>query len=222
MAIKIKVDPIDRDVGLIIDELLTPEARRKQLADMARQYLDEADEANRRALGKTPMSKTFVDGREGAPLESVRADGVIVREYDLVLGVLAFIMAELRAISPVRSGRYQKSHTLFADGVEVPPNAPIPEAKDYVFLSDVEYARKIEGQAGRKPQSPMAPKGVYEITAAKADRQYSNVAKIWFVWRSPILAYGGAPSRHRKKAKTWTGGKEWQTRVPAILVRLGK
>lgn len=221
MALKIRVDPIDREVGLIIDELLTPDARRKQLADMARQFLAEADEANRQALGQVPKSKTFVDGSQGASLDSVRPDGTIVREYDLVLGVLQFIALELRSVSPVRSGRYQKSHTLFADSAEVPSDAPIPEANEYVFLSDVPYARKIEGQAGKKPQSPMAPKGVYEITAAKASKKYGNVAHIWFVWRSPILAYGGAPSRHRKAGKTWKGGREWQTRVPAILIRLG-
>lgn len=222
MPISVRVDPIDRDVGLIISELLSPEARRKQIADMARQYLDEADETNRHALGQVPKSKTFVDGREGAPLDSVGPGGVIVREYDLGLGLIQFILSELRAVSPVRSGRYLKSHTVFADGEEVSPDTIPESAKEIVILSSVEYARKIEGQAGKKPQSPMAPKGVYEITALKAARQYGNVARIRFVWRSPVLAYGGAPSKHKKKSGTWTGGQEWQTRVPAISVTFGR
>ena len=223
MAVKIKVDPIDRDIDLIIDELLTPEARRKQLLELARKYLKEADETNRQALGEVPKSKTFVDGNASAQLESVRPDGVIVREYDLALGLLEFILSELRAVSPVRSGRYQRSHSVFVDGEEVALNANIPEnAKEIVILSTVEYARKIEGQAGKKPISPMAPKGVYEITALKAARQYGNVARIRFVWRSPVLAYGGAPSKHKKKGGAWTGGQEWQTRVPAILITFGR
>ena len=210
MPVKINVDPIDRDVKLIIDELLSPKAQSQQLAADAKLFLDEADETNRRILGRVPASKTWVDGSEGRPLESVKPDGVIVREYELVIDLLAEIASALRAISPVRSGRYQASHTLYADGREVPVNQVIPDASEYVFLSDVVYARKIEGMPGRAPLSPQAPKGVYQITAAKY--RGNNSARVSFAWRKP---YNG-------QFVTGHAGNKSDGRVPAIIVTLGR
>lgn len=220
MAVKTRIEPIDRDVKLIIAETLSPAARSKMLADGARAILSEADATNRQVLGRIPKNKTYVDGSEGAALESVRPDGVIVREYEMVIDLLVFIAEELKRVSPVLSGRYRSSHSLFADGVEVPVGATIPDAEEYVFLSDLPYSRKIEGSAGRAPESPKAPKGVYEITAAKANSRYSNVAKTRFGWRSPFHSYGGKASAHRKRRGVWSGGHEWETRVPAIFVRM--
>lgn len=220
--IKSRVEPIDRDVRLIIDEALSPAGQSKQFAIAAKQFLEEADDTNRQVLGRVPRSHTFVDGQDGAPITSVKPDGVIVREYELVIDLLVFIAEELRVISPFRSGKYQRSHTLFADGAEVPVGAVIPDAREYVFLSDVPYARKIEGTLGRGPQSRMAPRGVYEITAVKANARFGNTARTRFSWRSPFVPYGGAPSRHRKRHGVWSGGHEWDTRAPAIIVTLGR
>lgn len=213
--ISTKVEPIERDVALIIDQTLSPAARSKMLADGARQFLAEADATNRQVLGRVPKSRTYVDGTEGAALEAVHPDGVIVREYDLVFDVLQFIGDELRRVSPVRTGRYRASHTLFADGTEVPIGQVVPDAQEYVFLSSVPYARKIEGQSGRSPESPQAPKGVYEVTALKASRLYSNLARIRFDWRAPALNQVSAslPGALQKRIRR-------ETRVPAIVVTI--
>lgn len=221
-VVRTRVEALDRDVKLIIDEALSPAGQSKQFAAAAKQFLDEADDINRQVLGRIPRSHTFVDGSETAALASVRPDGVIVREYELVIDLLVFIAEELRSISPFRSGKYQRSHTLFADGTEVRVGETIPDAKEYIFLSDVPYARKIEGTASRGPSSPMAPRGVYEITAMKANARFGNTARVRFIWRSPFHAYGAAPSRHRKRQGKWSGGHEWDTRVPAILVTTGR
>lgn len=220
--VRTRVDPIDRDVKLIIDQALSPAGQSKQFAETAQQFLDEADAVNRQVLGRIPKYRTYVDGRENAALESVKPSGVIVREYDLVIDLLVYIGMELRAVSPFRTGKYQRSHTLFADGVEIPIGVVIPDAQEYVFLSDVPYARKIEGSAKRPPISPMAPRGVYEITALKANSRFNNLARVRFAWRSPFHKYGGAPSRHRKRSGKWTGGHEWDTRVPAIVITTGR
>jgi hypothetical protein len=210
MAVQTRVEPIDRDVRLIIDETLSPAARSRQFASNAGAFILEGDEINRRVLGRVPPRKTFVDGREGAPLESVRPDGVIVAEWELVSDVLVFIADQLRAISPVRSGRYQASHTLFADGTEVPVGNGIPVANEYVFLSDTEYSIKIEGVPGRPPQSKQAPKGVYQITALKANGIYGNTAKVRFEWRKPF----------RGGLVTGKAGNKSDGRVPAIIVTI--
>lgn len=207
MPVRAKIEPIDRDVALIIDATLSPAAQSQQLGELARQFLDEADNTNRRILGRIPPHKTFVDGREGAQLVSVRPNGVIVREYEIVIDLLRAIAEALRAISPVRSGRYQASHTLYADGKEVPIGKEIPAADEYVFLSDVVYARKIEGMPGRKPLSKQAPKGVYQMTAAKM--RGDNRARVSFAWRKPFNG----------QFITGRAGNTSDGRVPAIIVR---
>lgn len=210
MPLATKVEPIDRDVNLIINDLLSPQARSQQFAEMAKGFLDEADDTNRHILGRIPPSTTWVDGAEGRALETVKPDGTIVREYELVIDLLEQIADALRAVSPVRSGRYQASHTLFADGKEVPVGQVIPVADEYVFLSSVIYARKIEGVSGRKPESPLAPRGVYQITAAKF--RGNNSARVSFAWRKPFN--GGFITGH--------AGNKSDGRVPAIIVTVGR
>lgn len=210
MVVSARVEAFDKDISVIISEELSPAAASRAFAEFAKEQIGEADDINRQVLGRVPPRKTFVDGREGADLNSVRPDGMIVAEYELVSDALFFIAEELKKVSPVRSGRYQASHTLFADGTEVEVGNQIPQASEYVFLSAVIYARKIEGFAGRKPLSPQAPKGVYEITALKAAGIYGNQAKIRFEWRKPISGQliGG------------TLGNKSDGRVPAIVVTM--
>jgi len=212
MAVTAKVEPIERDVRLIIDETLSPAAQSRMIADGAREFIEEADGINRRILGRIPPRRVFVDGREGAALDTVRVRGVIVAEWELVIDLLVYIATELQAVSPFKSGRYQRSHTLFADGREVPIGKTIPIADEYVFLSDVEYSIKIEGVPGRKPQSRQAPRGVYQITAQKSNRQMGNIARCRFEWRKP----------YRGSFVTGHEGNKSDGRVPAIVVTLRK
>jgi hypothetical protein len=226
MVVRTHIDPIDRDVQLIIDEMLSPAARSKMFAADAQVMLDEADETNRQALGRVPLNHTYVDGHEGAPVTSVGEPGIIVREYDLVLDVLTYIGAQLRAISPVGKGPdrrpghpgfYKASHVLYADGTEVPDGENIPDASEYVFLSDAPYARKVENRTT-----------IYEMTAAKASRQYGNIAKVYFSWRAPLQPYVVGGSNRAERAalrnhrdKVISMHAERSNRVPAIIVTLG-
>ncbi len=211
MAVKTRIESVQRDVQLLVDELLSPAARSRMFAEGAAQFLAEADETNRQAIGRIPRHKTFVDGRQGAPLASVRPNGVIVRDYDLVFDVLLFINEHLRTISPVGKGPdkrpghpgfYRKSHVLFADGKEVMVNGPltagqIPDAAEWVFLSDAPYARRLEMRSA-----------IYEMTAAKAHSQFKALARVSYGWRAPYA--------------TQTARQERAARVPAIIVTLGR
>lgn len=216
MGITTRIDPIDRNIALAIREGENPQERGRRLASYARGALKDAQEQNRQALGYVPDHETFVDGRKGAPLESVRPDGVIVFEFDLIEDMFAWIGAMLVQHSPVRSGRYSDSHVFLADGEEVEPGIAAPEADEYVFVNVQPYARKIE-----RGLSPQAPDGVYEAVAAMAARRFGNVAKIRFSYRSPL--FGGVhewagktnmKSPYRKGAKR----DAWLTRQPAIVI----
>ena len=144
MGIAITVEPIDRDIAVIFQDNLSPAAQSTALAAFARQSLDEAKAENEAALGIVPPYDTYVDGTLGGSEDQVAPDGVIIYQFKLIGDVLTFIDEQLIAHSPVRSGRYQRSHMLYADGVEADPGTPPLGAAEYTFLNAQPYSRKIE------------------------------------------------------------------------------
>jgi len=176
------------------------------LAAFAAEGIEDAKQINKRALGRVPPYDVYVDNREGAPLTSVKPDGVIRAEFHLVNEALAWIMTQLQMHSPVLTGRYASSHELFADGVDTENPNNAPPAEEYVFLNIQPYSRKIE-----RGLSPQAPDGVYQAVATLAQRRFGNVAKITFSYRTAISGeiIGGK------------AGDRSELRNPAIIVRLG-
>ena len=183
MALSVRIPaPISRDIELFMAQDLGPKARSAMLAAYAAEAIEEAKQANKQALGAVPPYEVFVDGQEGAALTSVKPDGVIRAEFELVNEALIWIYQQLEMHSPRLTGQYASSHVLFADGAEVSVTNP-PPAQEYVFVNTMPYARKIEGNKGRPPSSPQAPDGVYQAVATLA-RKFSNVAKVTFSYRT--------------------------------------
>lgn len=210
MALKIKIDPIERVTAASIRSDLDLPEQRRAAGEFARQGIAEADQVNRRVLGRVPPRTITVDGRQGAPLESVKPDGgSIIVEYELVGDVLRWIAGALRERSPVVSGKYRDSHTLFADGRETKIGEQIPSGvTEFVFLNTQPYSRKIEiakTKAGRAFVIRV-PNRIYERTAKDARGRFSNMAKISFAWRAPYVS-GRA-------------GNKASNRYPAILVMM--
>lgn len=170
-----------QDVLLHVSDRMSPQARQKLVATMARKMLTEAQAENKKALGTVPPHKQFVDGRQNAPLETVNPDhGTIVFEFELITELLSWIGEQLVIHSPVGSppkdkhpGLYKASHVLLADGVEVIADAKIPMADEYIFVNVQPYARKLENGL-----SSQAPDGVYDVVADMANRRFGNIAKI--------------------------------------------
>lgn len=202
MGVRTRIEGFDKSLRLTFAADLAPEARSRALASAARDGIETAAAQNERVLGARPPVETFVDGVRGAALERVKPDGTIVAEFVLVQDALRWIAEQLALHSPVLTGRYRASHILFADDAEVPAGSPPPAAGEYVFLSPLPYARKIE--AGRSNQ---APDGVYEAVAALANRRFGNLARIRFTYR----ALASAPSGK---------GRARDNRRPAIVVGL--
>ena len=205
MALETRVQPIVRDLELIQRQDLGAKAQSAVLAAFAAEAIEEAKQQNKRVLGVVPPYDVYVDGREGAPLESVKPNGVIRAEFQLVNEALAWISTQLQIHSPVLTGRYAKSHELFADGVDTENPNNAPPAEEYVFLNTQPYSRKIE-----RGQSSQAPDGVYQAVATLAQRRFGNVAKISFSYRTAI---GGDIIGGR-------AGDRSKLRNPAIVVRL--
>lgn len=201
-GVRTRVESVDRDIEVFFREELSPTARSQTLAAHARDVIDETDRTNQSILGRIPKKRVFVDGREGAQLQSVRPDGIIVAEYEVFTDMLAWIGNQLVLHSPVKSGTYARSHTLFADGTEIAVGATLPDAEEYVFINNTPYARKIE-----LGSSSQAPDGVYEAVAVLASRRFGNMGNIRFSYRAQVR--GGLSSLTRDKA----------LRQPAIVVR---
>jgi hypothetical protein len=203
MIISTQLEAIDRDIALIVSEELSPQAQNKALIEFAREQIDLAVEEDKSALGRVPSYVTFINGAIGAP-EQFRLNSVLTVEFDLVEDVLTWIAEELRRTSPVRTGRYQASHKLYADGREVDPEH-VPAASEYVFINELPYAHKIE-----TGESQLAPKGVYELVAGKAAQRFGNMARIRFSYRAPF-AGGLVGGRF---------GNRVENRRPAIIITL--
>lgn len=196
-----RLGAFSRDLGLLVDSALSPDARKGLIADAARQALQEAQDQNKAALGVVPAHEQVVDRVKGAAFETVDPDkGVIFIEFALGFDVFEYIGRLLVEHSPVLTGEYQDSHRLYADGVVVAAYDPAVRAEEWVFLSAVPYARMIESGL-----SDQAPDGVYQAVAIMAAKRFGNVAAIKFTYRSVV---GGS-------------GKQVQAdRQPAVSVRL--
>jgi hypothetical protein len=170
--LSVSIDGNDDDLSSIISESFGPEAISAAIAEVAREALAEAEAINTAALGRAVPYTTLVDGRESADLESVRPNGSIVGIFDLTVDVLTWIEQQLIAHSPVRTGRYQRSHRVFVDGVETAIANIAPGISRIVFAPLSAYAPEIEPH-GRKPgESRKAPDGVYQAVAALARQRF--------------------------------------------------
>jgi hypothetical protein len=218
MALRIKIDPVERFTQVTIRKDLSDAAKGRDIAAFVRDGIAEGDAVNQRVLGRIPPRTIMVDGRQNAPLESVNPDdGNIVVEWELVTDLLVWIGMELVARSPRRSGRFRQSWTLFADGTEVPLSGTIPPATKYVFVNLQPYARKIEigkTQSGRSFVIQV-PNRIAERTAKDARGRFGNQAKIMFGYES--VSSGGAISAWARGSRS-RRSNEWLTRQPAVIV----
>jgi hypothetical protein len=177
MALTIKLEPLSRDVQVLVGDL-GGDAASELLAAFAEEEIEDAKRINAAALGRVPPYKIFVDGAQGKPLTAVRPNGIIVAEFELVSDVLIWISEQLFKFSPVKSGLYQKSHELFADGRHVAVvDQLVPVADEYIFVNTVPYARKVE-----RGSSSQAPEGVYQAVAALARVRAGNISRISYTF----------------------------------------
>lgn len=211
MAVRVKVEGVAKDLSVIVGEWLSPAAQRETIANFAAEEIAKGDEINRMVLGRVPPRTITVDGVPGARLEAVKPQGgLIVVEWELVTGVLQWIADKLIERSPVVSGDYRKGHTLFADGIEVPLGAEIPQADVYTFINLVPYVRKIEVGKTKSWRDFVlqVPNRIYERTAKDAKARFGNQAKISFGYETQLGAYR---LKHDQAHRTWTG-KGWSRR----------
>lgn len=237
MPVKADLNIVERDLVALFPEELGPQARSKALAEFARNEIITAREQNTQALGRAPDYDVYVDGRKGAALETVKPDGKIVAEFDLIIEMFAQIADMLDKASPVGTtenkrwggprpghpGLYRRSHMFLVDDVEKDPRSPIGAFDEATFVSTVPYARKIE-----RGLSSQAPSGVYQAVAKAANRRFGNFAYIYYTLIIPptglIHEWAATtklmPMRHgRPRRVSARDRSQWLRRQPAIIIR---
>lgn len=131
--------------------LLKQASSPEQFVKLHARYAKKVLAAHLATLPEKPEVDRYVDGRKGAPEESVKFGGVIRYEF-LRLGSVAHMALDLaRQLSPVGPGRTSKDKTkahyrdawfLMVDGKEV-DRVP-PGAREIILTNDMPYHRKLE------------------------------------------------------------------------------
>src|SRR3546814_8595091 len=134
--------------------------------------------------------ETIVDGRKGAPVESVRIGGAVVFLFAVQQAAVDFTLETLRRLSPVDrvspdSIVYRDHHVMLLNGAESAPGAPIGPDDDVVFVNLLPYARRIE-HGWSKLQ---APAGVYESASEIVRARFGNIVTVKFSYGSFVGAH---------------------------------
>ncbi len=206
------INVVRRQLQLLKDATLSPEAFRKMHAQAARSARTDLESAQ----GRYPTT-VVVDGRKGAQEESVRFGGVIEYEIHPSGDVIDATYAALLEAAPMKTGNYARHIWMYVNGARRDAKAEgatvdLMPGDDVVFVDAVPYARKIEGgiqsRAGARTRrraglSAQAPNGVFEITAREMKRRFANwPVEIGFDYRAILdgAAVSAGPAKARVRA----------------------
>lgn len=178
--------------------------------------------------GFVPEFDAYANTPGNTNLDSVRLPGPIVYRYRYLREVLTVAMDELRKASPIVSGLYRDSHTLYINGIAVTGAAPNLKAGDELFIANpVPYSRRLEvgkTESGRD-FVVQVPNHIYERVMKRVlVPRYRNVAKFTFDYVTIPGAYivrGRLPSHYiakggiRRKRRQQVGKP---VRAPAIVI----
>ncbi len=134
-----KFETFDRDIK-IATAGLSEEAISAALAKFARSELTRVIQNGQ---GTAAYSR-FVNGREGAAEESVKAPGPIVYVFSWWESIIRDALAALVAVSPSKSGRFVKSFIVIANGRLVTDFSEIDGAAEVIITNAQPYVRKIQ------------------------------------------------------------------------------
>lgn len=162
------------------------------LAEVRKAHAAFARRAHATVMAAAPRPSGFVryvDGAKGAPEDAVKPNGVIVYDYLRIPEVARVAMELLFERSPVLSGLYRKSHTLFLNGAAVPNLAGWRPGDQVAISNPAPYARKIEVGSMKM----RVPGHVYELVAQTLKQRFGNIANIGFTYRGLAGGPGSAP-----------------------------
>lgn len=191
-------------------------ARAATLEATQRALVETAKREHAKIMGADPKPGAFrrwVDGREGAAEETVKDFGVIQYEYERLDMVAQFALETLFDLSPVLSGDYRNSHTMFIRGRAVKNLRRRRPGEEIYISSFLPYSRVIEN-GSMKMRVPGTDQ-VYAQASWIVHRRFGNIANVGWTWIGIAdgRANGGA-------IRTGSGGAFDQSdaRYPALWI----
>lgn len=180
--------------------------------------------------GYPPEVEAYANTPGNRNLDSVKLPGPIVFRYRYHREILSAALEELRKASPVISGLYRDSHTVFVNGI---PIAGVPASLkpgDEIFIANpVPYSRRLEvglTESGRAFVLQVEPNIYGRVMRNVLIPRYRRVAKISLTYVTIPGAYiikGRLPSHYiakggvRRRRRQQVGAP---VRAPAILISL--
>jgi len=136
-----------------------------------------------RVAGYPPQWEAYANRPGNANLESVILPGPIVYRYRYFNTIAEVALTALQRLSPVRSGLYAKSHTIYVNGAPV-ARAPRTMTQEIMISNPVPYARKLEIGKTKSGRAFLVqvPNRIYERVARALQSRYRNVANITFTY----------------------------------------
>ena len=134
-----RFETFDRDIR-VATGAIAPEAISAELARFARSELSGAISSGE----GSKLYARFVNGREGAAEETVRAPGPILYQFIWWPVVINAALGQLQRLAPARSGRYRKSFIVLANGKSVTDFDGIAADAEVVVTNVQPYSRKIQ------------------------------------------------------------------------------
>lgn len=132
--------------------------------------------------GSPPEWEVYANSPGNENIETVRLPGPIVYTYRYRREILVEALRQLVKFSPVGSGRYRDSHTIYINGVPAPADTLIHPNTEVWIANPVPYARRLE--IGRttsgRPFLVSVPNRIYERTVKYLQSRYRNAANISF------------------------------------------
>ena len=161
-----KFETFDRDIK-IATAGLSEEAISAALAKFARSELARVIQSGQ---GTAAYSR-FVNGREGAAEESVKAPGPIVYVFSWWESIIRDALSALVAVSPSKSGRFVKSFIVIANGRLVADFSDIEGASEVIITNAQPYVRKIQVGAMKMSVPPRIFEQARKALLAKYTQQ---------------------------------------------------
>lgn len=151
---------------------MAPEAINRELAAFAKRALADAI-----ASGEaSPIYTQYINGREGAPIDSVIAPGPALFVFSYWQPIIKFALDYLEKRSPKKSGDYIKSHVVMVGSQVMRPDAEFAAGEEISIVATVPYSRKIE--AGHMRMS--VPSGVFQDARKAVQSQFGRVIDVRF------------------------------------------
>lgn len=141
-----------REFDIVVDRNLGDDRRRAIIAEQANRLLQERLAVNERILGRRPPFRQFVDGREGAPFDSIMPGGEIRVSFDVNFAVaqaIVFLLFVSSPYDPTPDGlpHYRDRHFVIVDDEIIdPPFDDVGPFDRMLIINDRVYSNFLEAR----------------------------------------------------------------------------